>query len=705
MITKDPSANMVLPKLPKEIENLNKIALNLWWTWNPRGKELFRSLNPYLWKESGYNPIKMLKNMDENDLIELTRNETFIKEYRYVHALFKGYMEDKNTSYQKPLPIAYFCAEFGLHHSLPIYSGGLGFLAGDILKEASDMGLPMVGVGFMYPKGYVRQIIGSDGWQQETSETIDKDTAPIERVLDKDGNHLIIQVPFIDPPVFTAVWKVNVGKTPLYLLDTDIERNDPWDREISYRLYTPDMNQRLRQEIVLGIGGYRVLEVLGIEYSILHLNEGHPAFALFERVRNFIENENMDPKEALKRVKETSVFTTHTPLQAATDVYGFDMIGKYFADYWERLKLSKEEFFNFGINPDNPYGFNMTVLGMKMCSNINAVSKKHCEVTKEIWKNLFKEQKTPIEYVTNGVHLPSWIGENLFKKLEEIFGEEWLRIEDDKDLWNKFYDLENEDLWKIHYENKIKMINFIREKVRRKWAKESIDPIIAMAEGVMLDPDILTIGFARRMTSYKRPDLILTDLERLEKLINHPSRPIQIIFAGKAHPADTPGKHIIKKTFKVAQDPKFAGRVAFVEDYGEESAKYLIKGVDIWLNNPLIPMEACGTSGMKASINGTLHLSTKDGWWIEGYNGKNGWSFGKEISDDKEDAKELYDLLENEIIPLFYDSKEKGFPEKWVEKMKEAIIDISPKFSARRMMKEYLEKFYIPISKKESVRK
>ncbi len=705
MITKDPSANMVLPKLPKEIENLNKIALNLWWTWNPRGKELFRSLNPYLWKESGYNPIKMLKNMDENDLIELTRNETFIKEYRYVHALFKGYMEDKNTSYQKPLPIAYFCAEFGLHHSLPIYSGGLGFLAGDILKEASDMGLPMVGVGFMYPKGYVRQIIGSDGWQQETSETIDKDTAPIERVLDKDGNHLIIQVPFIDPPVFTAVWKVNVGKTPLYLLDTDIERNDPWDREISYRLYTPDMNQRLRQEIVLGIGGYRVLEVLGIEYSILHLNEGHPAFALFERVRNFIENENMDPKEALKRVKETSVFTTHTPLQAATDVYGFDMIGKYFADYWERLKLSKEEFFNFGINPDNPYGFNMTVLGMKMCSNINAVSKKHCEVTKEIWKNLFKEQKPPIEYVTNGVHLPSWIGENLFKKLEEIFGEEWLRIEDDKDLWNKFYDLENEDLWKIHYENKIKMINFIREKVRRKWAKESIDPIIAMAEGVMLDPDILTIGFARRMTSYKRPDLILTDLERLEKLINHPSRPIQIIFAGKAHPADTPGKHIIKKIFKVAQDPKFAGRVAFVEDYGEESAKYLIKGVDIWLNNPLIPMEACGTSGMKASINGTLHLSTKDGWWIEGYNGKNGWSFGKEISDDKEDAKELYDLLENEIIPLFYDSKEKGFPEKWVEKMKEAIIDISPKFSARRMMKEYLEKFYIPISKKESVRK
>ncbi len=701
---KDPSLNIALPKLPKELLPLGEIALNLWWSWNSRGEKLFKILNPYLWKESGHNPIKMLKNMSQEELEKAAKNKKFINELKYVYALFQGYMQ-KETSFHKPLPIAYFCAEFGLHHSLPIYSGGLGFLAGDILKESSDMGLEMIGVGFMYPKGYVRQIIGSDGWQNGTSENIDKDSAPIERVLDKDGNHLIVQVPFIDPPVFTSIWKVNVGKTTLYLLDTDIEQNDPWDREISFRLYTPDMNQRLRQEIVLGIGGYRVLEVLGIKYSILHLNEGHPAFALFERVRNLIENESLPVKEAIKEVQNSSIFTTHTPLQAATDVYSFDMMGKYFADYWERLSLSKEEFLNFGINPDNPSsGFNMTVLGMKMCSYKNAVSKKHCEVTKKIWKNLF-DKEPPIDYVTNGVHISSWMGSELFERLDSLLGEEWSLIENKKELWNKIDDLPNKELWNIHYNNKVKMVNYIREKVRKKWAFEGIDPIVAMAEGVMLDPDILTIGFARRMTQYKRPDLILKDLNRLEKIIKNPSKPIQIIFAGKAHPADTPGKRIIQRIFKTAQDPRFAGRIAFIEDYGEESAKYLVKGVDIWLNNPLIPLEACGTSGMKASINGTLHLSTKDGWWLEGFDGKNGWAFGGDISDDMKDANDLYNLLENEIIPLFYDISEDGIPNKWVNKMKEAIKSITPKFSSRRMMLEYLEKFYLPISNRAKQKK
>ncbi len=694
---KDPSLNIAIPKLPEEIKELGEIALNLWWSWNPRGENLFKSLNPYLWKESGHNPIKMLKSIREEEFEKIKKDEKFIKELKYVYSLFKGYMQQKSS--YKTFAIAYFCAEFGLHHSLPIYSGGLGFLAGDILKEASDMNLPLIGVGFMYPQGYVRQIIGSDGWQNGTNESIQRDIAPIERVLDQEGKHLIVKVPFIDPPVFTAVWKVNVGRVTLYLLDTDIEINDPWDREISSRLYTPDMNQRLRQEIVLGIGGYRVLEVLGVKYSILHLNEGHPAFALFERVRNLIENENKSPAEAFKEVEESSIFTTHTPLQAATDVYSFDMMGRYFSNYWERLSLSKEEFFNFGVNPDNPLqGFNMTVLGMKLCKYKNAVSKKHMKVTKEIWKNLFKDKEPPIDYVTNGVHIPSWLGEELFIKFDSLLGEEWLSLQDIPDLWNKIYDLPNEELWKIHYENKIKMVNFIREKVRRKWAFEAIDPIIAMAEGVMLDPDVLTIGFARRMTEYKRPDLILTDLERLEKLVNNPSKPIQIIFAGKAHPADIPGKRIIQKIFKTAQDPKFRGRIAFVEDYGEESAKYLTKGVDIWLNNPLLPLEACGTSGMKASINGTLHLSTLDGWWPEGFNGKNGWAFGGEESDNQKDAKDLYDILENEIAPLFYDIDENGVPNGWVDRMKEAIFSLSFKFSSRRMMKEYLNKFYYPIS-------
>ncbi len=704
MIKQDPSANIAIPELPEEISGLGEIALNLWWTWNPKGKNIFKHLNPYLWKESGQNPIAMLKKIPSDELQKLCKNETFMQEYRYVLALFRGYMDDKTLLGEtEPLPIAYFCAEYGLHHSVPIYSGGLGFLAGDILKEASDMGLPMVGIGFMYPQGYVRQVIGSDGWQNGANETIDKDIAPIERVLDSEGRHMTIQVPFIDPPVYTSVWKINVGRVTLYLLDTDIEENDPWDRQISSHLYVPDLNQRLRQQIVLGIGGYRVLEELGIEYAILHLNEGHPAFALFERVRAFMENEGMTLERAIEQVRKSSVFTTHTPLQAATDVYSFDMMSHYFGDYWQRLGMNKEQFMQFGINPDHPEsGFNMTVFGLKMCNYRNGVSKKHCEVSREIWKGVFSEEqsaKAPIDYITNGVHLPTWLGDELFETLNGTLGENWLTMQDNPDIWMPVESIDDRELWNLHYTYKVRMVNFIRERVRRKWADERIDPVIAMAEGVMLDPDVLTIGFARRMTHYKRPDLILHDLDRLEKIINNFERPVQIIFAGKAHPSDNPGKMILQRIFKIAQDPRFRGRIAFVEDYGESVAKYLVRGCDVWLNNPLIPMEACGTSGMKASINGTLHCSSLDGWWPEGYNGKNGWSFGGERSDDTDDAQALYDTIERQIVPLYYELDERKLPGAWIAMMKEAMKSISPAFSARRMMKEYIGKFYAPIGR------
>ena len=701
----DPSANIAIPELPETLTGLGEIALNLWWTWNPKGKNLFALLNPYLWKESGHNPIMMLKKISPHELERVCKNRHFMQEYRYVYAMFQNYMNDKSVySEEDPLPIAYFCAEFGLHHSVPIYSGGLGFLAGDILKESSDMGLPMVGVGFMYPEGYVRQIIGSDGWQNGANETIDKDVAPIERVLDEKGEHLIVQVPFIDPPVYVAVWKINVGRVTLYLLDTEVEQNDPWDRQISSRLYTPDMDQRLRQQIVLGIGGYRVLEILGIEYSILHLNEGHPAFALFERVRYFMEKEGLSLDQAIEGVRKTSIFTTHTPLQAATDVYGFDAMAKNFSDYWQRLGMEKERFLSFGINPDNPgSGFNMTVFGMKMCGQINAVSKKHKAVTAGIWKHLFSTDdpaQVPIDYVTNGVHLPTWLDDTLFAKLDGILGEGWLGMQDVAEIWERIEMMEDNELWQIHYTNKVQMVNFIRERVRRKWADEGIDPVVAMAEGVMLDPDVLTIGFARRMTAYKRPDLILYDLDRLEKIVNNFARPVQIIFAGKAHPADNPGKKILQKIFKTAQDTRFRGRIAFVEDYGEDVAKYLVRGVDVWLNNPLIPMEACGTSGMKAAVNGTLHLSALDGWWPEAcQNGQNGWTIGGEKSDDAKDAESLYRLLEEEIVSKFYDFDDEGYSELWVAMMRESIRTIAPHFSGRRMMKEYLAKFYLPISK------
>ncbi len=704
MINSDPSTNIATVKLPKEISGLNDIALNLWWTWNPKGKNIFRLLNPYLWKESGHNPIKMLKKMPKKELEDACKNRHFMHEFHHALALFNTYMKDKTVCNDKePLPIAYFCAEYGLHHSVPIYSGGLGFLAGDILKESSDMGLPMVGIGFMYPQGYVRQIIGSDGWQNGTNETIDRDVAPIERVLDKNGDHMILKVPFIDPPIFISLWKINVGRVTLYLLDTDVSKNAPWDREISSRLYTPDMNQRLRQQIVLGVGGYRVLEELGIEYSILHLNEGHPAFALFERVRSYIEDEELTLDDAIEHVKKTSIFTTHTPLQAATDVYSFDAMSSYFEDYWKRLGMDKERFMSFGVNPDSPtVGFNMTVFGLNMCANRNAVSKKHGVTAREIWKNIFKKQdnkEITIDHVTNGIHLPTWIGDELFEALDKTLGDKCLGIQNHPDIWDKLDELSDIDIWNIHYACKTKMINFIRERVRRKWSDEGIDPLVAMAEGVMLDPDVLTIGFARRMTEYKRPDLILHDLDRLEKIINNYATPIQIVFAGKSHPSDNVGKKHLQYIFKSAQDPRFRGRIAFIEDYGESVAKYLVRGIDVWLNNPQIPMEACGTSGMKAAINGTLHFSALDGWWPEGYNGKNGWVIGTNSSDDNTDAASIYDTIEKKIVPLYYDVGELGVSSGWVDVMRESMKSIAPYFSARRMMKDYLDKFYIPISK------
>jgi len=699
----DPSTNIVLPALPAELKELRKIALNLWWTWNPRGKNLFKLLNAYRWKESGHNPILMLRSLSEKEFRHAIENAFFMREYHYVAAQFGHYMAGKSVMAEKAPTVAYFCAEFGLHRSLPIYSGGLGFLAGDILKESSDMGLSMVGVGFMYPQGYNYQVIGSDGWQQDRNQPIDKDAAPVERILDEKGEHLVVEVPFIDPPIAVSVWKINVGRTTLYLLDTDIDQNDPWDREVSSKLYTPDMHQRLRQEIVLGVGGYRVLEVLSIKYSVLHLNEGHSAFALLERIRVRVES-GMEPDAAIEEVKQCSVFTTHTPLQAATDVYGFEMIEQYFADYWEKLGIGKEQFLSLGVNPDEPSaGFNMTVLGLNMCHYRNGVSQIHAETSRTIWASLFPKtplEKIPITHITNGVHLPTWLNDELHSQYTRLFGNEWLNIQDNPDLWQCMDELDNETLWNLHRRYKLRLINILREQVRRKYADEGIDPVVALAEGLLLDPDILTIGFARRITTYKRPDLILHDLQRLEKMIDNEDRPIQIVFAGKAHPSDNSGKQILQRIFKIAQDPRFKGRIAFVEDYGEFLAKYLVCGVDVWLNSPLPPMEACGTSGMKSSMNGVLHLSIMDGWWPEGFNNRNGWRFGAQNGDDAEDAGSLYDTLENEIVPLYYDSGDEGIPHGWIAMMKAAMQSISPHFGARRMMNDYIEKFYLPISQK-----
>ncbi len=696
----------IFPDLPERIEGLGHIAYNLWWSWHPEARMLFKMIDRQAWKESIHNPVKMLKELPQEELERAASNPDYLKYYDAIYARFKYYVASKadwfwqNVESPNSSTIAYFSAEYGLHHSLPFYAGGLGFLAGDHIKECSDLGIPVIAIGFMYPEGYVHQRIREDGWQEGTDEKIDREAAAIRKVLDESGNPLIVEVPFTDPVIHVAVWEVAIGRVKLYLMDTDIEENPPETREISARLYIGDLEQRLKQEIVLGIGGYRVLKTLGVDHSVIHLNEGHPAFAVLESLREKIET-GMEFDKALFLTRNKAVFTTHTPVPAGHDIFPFPLIEKYFSSYWSKLGISKEEFFELGTNPEAPgAGFNMTALALKTCRFRNAVSKKHREVTANMWQGLLKSEASydgNIDYVTNGIHVPTWIEPKIMLLFNKYLGPDWIDHHDDPSIWKLVDEIPARELWDIHFGLKNKLINFIRERVRKRWIEDRINPSIAMAEGVMLDPTVLTIGFARRFATYKRASLIFHDRERLKKIVNNRWRPVQIIFAGKAHPADTPGKEVLQQVFLAAKDPEFAGRIAFVEDYGEQLAQYMVHGVDVWLNNPIPPLEASGTSGMKASLNGVPHLSIMDGWWIEGYNGKNGWAFGKDNIDgnrDASDAAAIYDILEREIIPLFYNVSSEGVPEGWVKVMKEAIKSNGPRFSARRMVKEYTEKFY-----------
>ena len=696
------------PNLPDRIQGLGDLAENLWWSWHPGARMLFKRINRQGWKEHSHNPDKMLKEVPRELLEAVAGDPDYLRHYDIVMSQFRKAMEDDGCPLLRHAfkpdspPIAYFSAEYGLHHSLPFYAGGLGFLAGDHLKECSDLHVPIVAIGFMYPEGYVRQKIRDDGWQENMDQPLDRDAAPINRVLDANGEQLIIDVPLIDPPIHVAVWKVAVGKILLYLLDTDITKNDPWNRMISARLYAGDLEQRLRQEIVLGIGGSEVLEALGIRHSIIHLNEGHAAFALLERIRSRIQG-GMTIEDALEDVRKTSIFTTHTPVPAGHDVFPFYLIEKYFHSYWTALHLERDTFFNLGLHPQEPdSGFNMTAFALRLSEYHNAVSKRHAEVTRRMWSSLWpgsSETDVPIEHVTNGVHVPSWIEPKMELLFNKYLGPEWLGDHDNAYIWELVEEIPDKELWQTHYWLKIKLIDTIREQARRRWAIEGANASRGPAGGTFLDSSVLTLGFARRFATYKRADLVLFDFERLERLLNDRWRPIQIIFAGKAHPADDPGKRILQKIYQAASNPQLGGRIVFLEDYGEQFAQYMVHGVDVWLNNPLPPMEACGTSGMKAALNGVPHLSIPDGWWIEAYNGNNGWTFGSQepsTDRDRADAEALYDLLEKEIIPLYYRFSDDGIPHDWVRVMKNAIKTNGAAFSARRMIKEYLEKFYIP---------
>jgi starch phosphorylase len=605
-----------------------------------------------------------------------------------------------NVTDPKKCTVAYFSAEYGLQHSLPFYAGGLGFLAGDFLKECSDIGIPLVGVGFMYPQGYLRQMISPDGWQMGACEILDRENAPIRKIVDSNGNPITIKVPIMDPPINLEVWKVQVGKTRLYLIDTSSEANEPPNRVISDRLYTGDIERRLRQEIVLGIGGVRILEALGEKYSVLHLNEGHPAFAVLERIRMLVES-GLSYQDAFEFVRGTTVFTTHTPVPAGHDIFAHQLLDKYLGSYLPSMDLSREEFFRLGTNPVKPDGFNMTAFALRTSEYHNAVSKKHGEVSRKMWQQIWPErslERVPIDYVTNGVHVPSWIDRRLGDVIfNRYLGRTWLEEHDQRRIWGLIDDIPDHELWRHHQTMKRLLIEKIRERARNKWLSSESDPNLVMASGIMLDTAALTLGFARRFASYKRPTLLLQDLARLKSILNDPWRPVQLIFAGKAHHDDQQSKLLLQQVFNASKNPAFGGRVAFVEDYDELLAQYMVHGVDVWVNNPLPPMEASGTSGMKASLNGVPQLSILDGWWIEGYNGKNGWAVSGAEEGPNRDAKDaaaIYELLEKDIVPLFYNIDEDGVSHGWVQVMKETIKMSGPNFSARRMAKEYMEKFY-----------
>ncbi len=696
----------LFPGLPTRLAGLEDIAENLWWSWHPRARMLFKMLDRQAWKQSGHNPDRMLRELPAEVLATAATDPTYLAKYDEVMADFRGHVDGQQCSYLGFVPedrnfaVAYFSAEYGLHRSLPFYAGGLGFLAGDYLKECSDLCIPLVAVGFMYPQGYLHQRLNQDGWQEDQAEQMDREVAAISRVLDDQGNQIRVRVPLMDPPVQVAVWKVSVGQIPLYLLDTDIPENDPASRGICARLYIGDLEQRLRQEIVLGLGGAEVLRTLGITHYLLHLNEGHAAFALLERVRELVAAGTPLP-DARERIRRTSIFTTHTPVPAGHDVFPVPLIERYFGAYWPSLGLDREAFFALGAHPEHPTdGFNMSALALRLSAHANGVSLRHGVVSREMWHSLWPDlavEDVPITSVTNGVHVPTWIEPKMQLLLDKYLGADWLDRHDDPQTWDAVENIPDAELWRTHYWLKIKLIDAIRERARQLWLTERSVPAMVMTGGALLDPSVLTIGFARRFATYKRATLIFNDRERLIRLVNDARRPVQFIFAGKAHPADEPGKKLLQELIIMARDSVFGGRIAFVEDYGEQLAQYLVHGVDVWLNNPLPPLEACGTSGMKAALNGVPQLSFMDGWWEEGYNGANGWALAHEERDgdrDRYDAERLYDILANEVTHRYYQTDGDGVPLQWVQTMKATMRGAGAAFSARRMVKQYAEKFY-----------
>ncbi len=703
----------VIPTLPAALEPLREMSFNLWWTWEPSARRLFRHLDPDLWNRTNHNPVRMLQLSRQARLEELAQDKTFLRELKHVYDAFKAYLAREDT-YGKigaaaaiKRPIAYFSAEFGFHESIPNYSGGLGILSGDHCKSASDLGLNFVAVGLLYRHGYFRQEIDKDGAQQAISLNQNFHHLPI-REVQRDGANLLVSVRILDREVFAKICQLHVGRINLFLLDTDIPENNAEDRLITAELYGGDQEMRMRQEIMLGIGGVKALKAMDVDPEVFHMNEGHSAFLALERIRRKVAEKKLDFYSALQIVASANIFTTHTPVPAGNDSFPREMMRKYFAEFAKELGIPFDELFSFGqTRVDRSDPFSMTILALRMSRHSNGVSKLHGDVSRSLWKDVWSGvpiHEVPITHVTNGIHTKTWMAPEFSALYTKYLGD-WEEHVTEPEFWRRVIDIPDAHIWETHQQLKRRLVDFVRERVRARRERLGESPESIRNVSRILDPEILTIGFARRFATYKRGALLFSDKERLKRLLNDTTRPVQFIFAGKAHPRDEGGRALIQEVYKFSREAGFENRVVFLEDYDSYIARRMVQGVDLWLNNPLRPLEASGTSGMKCCPNGGINLSVLDGWWLEAFNGNNGWAIAPEINDGtvefqtSVDVNSLYQLLENQIIPLYYAKPDGRLPLAWLQLMRESIRTVTPMFNTHRMVKEYTERLYLPAAR------
>ena len=692
----------VKSELPNGLKKLEELSKNLWWVWNSEAKSIFRELDSELWRSTGENPVMVLQQLSSDRTEQILNDKDLMARIEKVYNDFKSYM---GVPMRNDIPsVSYFSMEYGLCNALKIYSGGLGILAGDYIKEASDSRVPMTAVGFMYRYGYFTQTLSIDGQQVANYEAQNFNQLPIEPVLDENGSQLVLEVPYPGRIIYANIWKVNVGRMNLYLLDTDIDKNSEWDRSITHKLYGGDWENRIKQEYLLGIGGVLMLKRLGIKNQLYHCNEGHAALLNLQRLVDYVQEEGLTFNEALEVVRATSLYTVHTPVPAGHDYFEEGLFGKYMGEFPGKLGISWQDLMNMGReNPDTNERFSMSVFALNTCQESNGVSWLHGEVSKKMFQGVWKgyaPEESHVSYVTNGVHMPTWAASEWKEYYEQNLGKDFYATQDKESTWAPILDLPDADIWEMRKRLKNKFINFVKRDFRQNWIKNQGDParVVEILENI--NPNALIIGFARRFATYKRAHLLFTDLDRLAKIVNNEKYPVQFIFAGKAHPADGAGQGLIKRIIEISRMPQFLGKIIFLENYDMVVAKRLVTGVDIWLNTPTRPLEASGTSGEKAEMNGVLNFSVLDGWWYEGYREGAGWAltdkrtFTDQSMQDRLDAATIYSTLENEIVPLYFNTNDNGYSPEWIKYIKNSIAHIAPNFTMTRMINDYIDRFY-----------